>query len=177
MRHSPGDVRDRRGHGPDRDRHCHCHRDANGNRDRDADRDRDCDCHGDADRDGEPHAGGDGRRPRRDEQPDAGPTAVATVVAAPKPVAPKISTASFKRSKRTLTIAGTTAATGKVKVELSYKVGKKTIKKTLSVTIKAGKFSGTLKLSATDAKKASKLTVSVSSTGSPVAKKSVSVKK
>ena len=41
-----------------------------------------------------------------------------------------------------------------VKVELTYKVGKKSVKKTLSLAINGGKFSGTLKLSATDAKKA-----------------------
>jgi plastocyanin len=108
------------------------------------------------------------------------PTPVATAVSTPAPapvLAPKISTASFKRSKRTLTVAGTTSATGKVKVELSYRVGKKSIKKTLSIAIKSGTFSGTLKLSATDAKQASKLSVSVSATGSPAAKKTVSVKK
>jgi hypothetical protein len=76
-----------------------------------------------------------------------------------------------------LTVAGTTAASGNVKVELTYKVGKKSVKKTLSVAVKGGKFSGTLKLSATDAKKASKLSVSVSATGTPAAKKTVSVKK
>ena len=49
--------------------------------------------------------------------------------------------------------------------------------KTLTVTIKSGKFSGTLKLSAADAKKASKLSVTVSATGTGAAKKTVSVKR
>ena len=40
--------------------------------------------------------------------------------------------ATFKRSKRTVTVPGTTTATGKVNVELAYKVGKKSRTKTLS---------------------------------------------
>jgi hypothetical protein len=60
---------------------------------------------------------------------------------------------------------------------LAYKAGKATRKKTLSLTIKNGKFGGTLKLSASDAKKASKLTVTVSCPGASPAKKAVSVKK
>ena len=74
-------------------------------------------------------------------------------------------------------MSGTTTATGKVNVKLAYKVGKKSRTKTLSVTIKGGKFSGTLKLSAGDAKKASKLAVTVSATGTRPAKKTVSVKR
>jgi hypothetical protein len=66
--------------------------------------------------------------------------------------------------------------TGKVKVELTYKIGKKSVKKTLSLAINGGKFSGKLKLSATDAKKSSKLTVTVSTIGAPAAKRTVSVK-
>ena len=91
--------------------------------------------------------------------------------------APKISVASFKRSKRTLTVSGTTTATGKLTVKLAYKVGKKSRTKTFSVTVKGGKFSGTLTLSAGDAKKASKLAVTVSATGIQPAKKTVSVKR
>ena len=91
--------------------------------------------------------------------------------------APKISAASFKRSKRTLTVSGTTTATGKLTIKLAYKVGKKSRTKTFSVTVKGGKFSGTLKLSAGDAKKASKLAVTVSATGTQPAKKTVSVKR
>ena len=106
------------------------------------------------------------------------PTPVATPVVTPaaKPAA-KISAASFKRSKRTLTVSGTTTATGKVTVKLAYKVGKKSRTKTFSATVKSGKFSGTLKLAAADAKKASKLSVTVSATGAPPAKKTVSVKR
>jgi plastocyanin len=103
-----------------------------------------------------------------------GPTPTATVT---PPARPKISSATFQRSKRTLTVAGTLAATGKVRVELAYKAGKATRKKTLSLTIKNGKFSGTVKLSASDAKKASKLTVTVSYPGAAPSKKTVSVRK
>jgi hypothetical protein len=76
-----------------------------------------------------------------------------------------------------LTIAGTTSATGKVTVKLAYKVGKKARMKTLRLAIKAGRFSGTLKLSATDAKKASKLSVTVSAAGTGTAKKAVAVRR
>ena len=63
---------------------------------------------------------------------DAGAaTAVADGRAGAAPVAPKISSAVFKRSKRTLTVAGTSQASGKVKVELAYKIGKATRTKTL----------------------------------------------
>jgi hypothetical protein len=75
-----------------------------------------------------------------------------------------------------VTISGTAAATGKVTVKLAFKVGKKARTKTLSLTIKNGKFSGTLKLSAADAKKAAKLSVTVTAAGS-TAKKTVSVKR
>ncbi len=102
------------------------------------------------------------------------PASVATPAAKP---APKITAASFKRSKRTVTIAGTTTATGNVTVELAYKVGKKARTKTLSIAIKGGKFSGTVKLSATDAKQASKLSVTVTAAGAPAAKKTVSVRR
>ena len=73
----------------------------------------------------------------------------------------------FKRSKKTLTFAGTIAAgaTGKVKVELAYKVGKETKKKSAGPAIAAGKYKGTIKLSATDAKKAQKLKLTVSYAG------------
>ena len=107
-------------------------------------------------------------------QPTTSPTPPPTVLPGPTPTAsptakpaPKISAASFKRSKRTLTVSGTTTATGKLTIKLAYKVGKKSRTKTFSVTVKGGKFSGTLKLSAGDAKKASKLAVTVSATGTP----------
>ena len=45
------------------------------------------------------------------------------------------------------------------------------------MTVKGGKFSGTLTLSAGDAKKASKLAVTVSATGTQPARKTVSVKR
>jgi len=53
----------------------------------------------------------------------------------------------------------------KLTVKLAYKVGKKSRTKTFSVTVKGGKFSGTLKLSAGDAKKASKLAVTAPVSG------------
>jgi plastocyanin len=116
--------------------------------------------------------------------PTATPVPVAaTPVPSPTPPppsvvpAPKISSAVFKRSKRTITIAGTSQAGGKVKVELAYKNGKATRKKTLSLPIKAGKFSGTIKLSAADARKAQKLTVTASYNGTSLVKKSVTIKK
>jgi plastocyanin len=97
------------------------------------------------------------------------PTPVAT------PAASKIATATFKRSKRSLTIAGTTTATGKVTVKLAYKVRKKARTKTFSLTIAGGRFSGKLMLASSDARKASKLSVTVIAPGAPVAKKTVSV--
>ena len=119
--------------------------------------------------------------------PPAVPTASATTTPnvhpspAPAPTtakpAPKITAATFKRSKRTVTVKGTTSATGKVNVKLAYKVGKKSRTKSRSVAIKGGKFSGTLKLSAGDARKASKLSVTVSAAGTASAKKTVSVRK
>jgi plastocyanin len=111
------------------------------------------------------------------------PVAAATVVPTPVPTttppapAPKISSAVFKRSKRTITIAGTSQAAGNVKIDLAYKNGKATRKKTLSLAIKGGKFGGTIKLSAADARKAQKLTVTVSYNGVSPVKKSVTIKK
>jgi hypothetical protein len=49
--------------------------------------------------------------------------------------------------------------------------------KTLSLAIVKGKFTGTIKLSAADARKAQKLTVTASYNGASPAKKVVSVKK
>jgi plastocyanin len=105
------------------------------------------------------------------------PTPVATPAATAVPAASKISAATFKRSKRTLSIAGTTTATGKVTIKLAYRVGKKARVKTFSATIKGGKFSGTLKLSSSDAKKASKLSVTVTAVGAPAATKTVSIRR
>jgi plastocyanin len=114
-------------------------------------------------------------------QPPAPP--LASVRPAPTPVTTpaatvttKLATATFKRSKRTLTISGTTTATGKVRVRLAYKVGRKARSKTASLPIRSGRFRGTLKLSSADAKKASKLTVTVTVAGTS-AKKRVSVRK
>ncbi len=103
------------------------------------------------------------------------PTAAPT--STPPAPAPKISSATFKRSKRTVSVAGTSQATGKVTVVLTYKNGKATRKKTLSLAIKAGKYRGTIKLSAADARKAKKLTVTVSYSGLTPTKKNVAVKK
>jgi hypothetical protein len=114
----------------------------------------------------------------------ADPVVAATAVPTPTPPpppslapAPKLSSAVFKRSKRTITVAGSSQASGNVTVELAYKNGKATRKKQLSVAIKGGKFSATFKLSAADARKAQKLTVTASSNGTAPAKKSVTIKK
>jgi plastocyanin len=104
--------------------------------------------------------------------PTPAPTPTATVTPAPK-----LSSAVFKRSKRTITVAGSSQASGKVTVALAYKTGKTTHKKKLSVAIKSGKFSATFKLSAADARKAQKLTVTASYNGASPAKKSVTIKK
>jgi plastocyanin len=109
--------------------------------------------------------------------PTAAPVATAVPQAPALAPAPKLSSAVFKRSKRTITVAGSSQASGKVTLELSYKNGKATRKKKLSVAIKSGKFSATFKLSATDARKAKTLTVTASATGTSSAKKSVSIKK
>ena len=103
------------------------------------------------------------------------PTAAPTIT--PPAPAPKIASATFKRSKRTVSVAGTSKASGKVKVVLTYKSGKATRTKTLSLAIKSGKYSGTIKLSAADARKAQKLKVTVSYNGLTPAKKNVTVKK
>ena len=107
----------------------------------------------------------------------ASPAPAATIAATPPPAPPtpvvlsdplpKLGSAVFKRSKKTLTFAGTIApaATGKVKVELSYKVGKAIKKKSASPAIAAGKYKGTIKLSAGDAKKATKLKLTVTYAG------------
>jgi plastocyanin len=118
----------------------------------------------------------------------ADPTATAVPVAAtavPQPTppppslapAPKLSSAVFKRSKRTITVAGSSQAGGNVTVELAYKSGKATRKNKRSVAIKGGKFSATFKLSAADARKAQKLTVTASYAGVSPARKSVTIKK
>jgi plastocyanin len=121
-------------------------------------------------------------------EPTASPTATLLALVAPTPTptpaaaptskpAPKITAATFKRSKRIVTVTGTTNATGKVKVRLAYKVGKRSLTKSLGVAIKGGRFSGTLKLPAGDAKKASKLSVTVSAAGTGTARRAVSVKR
>ena len=103
--------------------------------------------------------------------PTAGPPAPTPAAAKPKP---KLSAATFKRSTRTVTVSGTLAASGKVRIEVSYRVGSKTRKKTLSLTVKNGRFSGKLKLSASDARRAKKLAVTVTY-GGEKAKRTVKV--
>ena len=104
--------------------------------------------------------------------PVAAATAVPTAAPTITPAAPAPrSSATFKRSKRTVSVAGTAQASGKVKVVLTFKNGKKTRTKTLSLAIKSGKYSGTIKLSTADARKAQKLTVTVSYNGVKPAKK------
>jgi len=105
--------------------------------------------------------------------PTAAPQAPAPTPDAASPK-PKLSTATFKRSKRTVSVAGTLAATGKVRVALSYRAGTKPRKKTLSLSVRNGRFSGKLKLSGTDARRASKLSVTVTYAGEK-AKRSVKV--
>ena len=101
----------------------------------------------------------------------AGPPAPTATPASPKP---KLSTATFKRSKRTLTVSGTLATSGKVRVELIYRSGGKTRRKTLSLTVSNGRFSGKLKLSASDARRARNLAVTVTYAGAK-AKRNVKV--
>jgi hypothetical protein len=76
-------------------------------------------------------------------------------------------TATFARGKKTVTIAGViaTSATGNVKVALAYNVGAKKKSKTLTLKIAGGRFTGKTKLAAGDARKAAKLTVTVSYVG------------
>jgi len=108
--------------------------------------------------------------------PTAAPQAPAPtptpVAASPKP---KLSSATLKRSKRTVSVAGTLAASGKVRVALSYRTtGTKLRKKTLSLPVRNGRFSGTLKLSAADARRAKQLSVTVTFAGE-TAKRTVKV--
>ncbi len=110
--------------------------------------------------------------------PAPAPTA-APQAPAPTPVAaspkPKLSSATFKRSKRTVSVAGTLAASGKVRVALSYRTtGTKLRKKTLSLAVRNGRFSGMLKLSAADARRAKQLSVTVTFAGE-TAKRTVKV--
>ena len=79
---------------------------------------------------------------------------------------PKLS-ASLSRKRRTVVFSGTIAAkSGTVKITLSYRNAKKrTVEKTVSAKIAKGKFSAKLKLSATDAKKATKLSATLTYAG------------
>lgn len=87
--------------------------------------------------------------------PTATPTSTPTATPDPEP---RIRSATFKRSKRTVTVSGTVEASGgKVRVELRYRVGSKTRKKSRSLPVRNEKFSGKFKLSAADARKAKKL--------------------
>jgi plastocyanin len=81
--------------------------------------------------------------------------------------APKVRTATFKRSTKTFKLAGAiaTSATGKVRATLTYKVGKKKRTKVLTLKIARGRFAGKVKLPARDARRAAKLTVTVSYAG------------
>ena len=143
----------------DRDRHRHRHRHAP---------DRDCVARPDRDRrsSSRHHRG---RPPLR--------AATAAPQRRPPRRRPKISSAVFKRSKRTITVAGTSQASGKVKVELSYKNGKATRKKTLSRRHQERQVQRHDQALGADARKAKKLTVTASSNGTSSAKKSVSIKK
>jgi plastocyanin len=92
---------------------------------------------------------------------------------APPPAAPRsisrarIASAVFKRSKRRVTFKGTIAkgATGVVKLDLSYRVGKSTRRKSASARIVAGRFSGVIRLRAAHAKRARRLTLTVAYPG------------
>ncbi len=99
------------------------------------------------------------------------PPAPTPAAASPKP---KFSTATFKRSKRTVTVSGTLAASGKVRVALSYRTGTELRKKTLSLPVRSGRFSGTLKLSAADTRRAKRLSVTGTYAGE-TAKRTVKV--
>jgi hypothetical protein len=61
-----------------------------------------------------------------------------------------------------------------VRIELSYRVGGKTRRHTLSPTVRNGRFSARLKLSAADARRAKKLAVTASYRGE-TAKRTVKV--
>jgi hypothetical protein len=65
----------------------------------------------------------------------------------------------------TITGAIATSATGKVRATLAYKVGAKKKTKKLTLKIKGGHFAGKLKLPSGDARKAKKLTVTISYAG------------
>ncbi|RKQ90493.1 hypothetical protein C8N24_0298 [Solirubrobacter pauli] len=79
----------------------------------------------------------------------------------------KVTTATLKRSTRTVSAAGTTAApvTGTVRIKLTYRVGRKARTKTLSASLKRGRYTARTRLSSTDARRATKLSVAVKYTG------------
>ena len=109
--------------------------------------------------------------------PDATPEPTAQPLpgAQPPPAPPaakanpqlKVGSATLKRKARTFAVAGTIAGavTGKVRVVLTYRVGKAKRTKSLTLSVKNGKFSGTVKLAAGDARKASKPAVNASYAG------------
>jgi plastocyanin len=97
----------------------------------------------------------------------APPAATPTAVPPPPRAAanPKLA-ATFTRKSRIVAFSGTiTAKSGTVKLTLSFKNGKKTVKKTVSAKIAKGKFSAKLKLSPADAKKAKQLSVTLTYAG------------
>lgn len=97
-----------------------------------------------------------------------GATPVPTATPAPRASARlKVTAATLKRSSRSLSVTGTTAAsaTGKVRVKLTYRVGRKARSKTFTATIKRGRFTVRARLSATDARRASKLAAAVTYAG------------
>jgi hypothetical protein len=102
--------------------------------------------------------------------PSATPTPAPTVTPTPTPRAnPRltVTSATLKRSTRTVSASGITAAsaTGKVRIKLTYRVGAKSRSKSLSATLKRGRFTARTRLSSSDARRATKLSVSVTYTG------------
>jgi hypothetical protein len=104
--------------------------------------------------------------------PTATPTPAPTATPTPTPTPRanpqlKVTTATFKRSKRTATVAGTTAssATGRVRLKVSYRRCGKPRSRTLTATIKRGRFTARTRLSSSDARRASKPTVAVTYRG------------
>jgi plastocyanin len=124
-----------------------------------------------------PSSGGGGTPPPVPLPSTSSPTPSGTGTHLRLNPAPKVLKATFKRSSKTVKISGAiaTSATGKVRAALAYKVGAKKKTKKLTLKIKHGHFAGKLKLPARDARKAKKLTVTVSYAGDarfmPAAKK------
>ena len=90
--------------------------------------------------------------PAHPAAPTAGPPAPRRrpVAAAPKP---KLSAATFKRSSRTVTVSGTLAASGKVRIEVSYRSAPRRARRRSRLTVKNGRFSGSSSSPPTDARR------------------------